>query len=89
MSFGQPSFSPSTVLVLASRLGQQCIATVNPVFGPIFTSGLGAFLAIRHSLFAASGCGSKQFACAAAFPANPSNPAINPTGLTAVGLFPR
>lgn len=24
-----------------------------------------------------------------AFPANPSNPAINPTSLTAVGLFPR
>jgi hypothetical protein len=89
MLFRQLSFSPSAVLVSASTLSQQCVATVNPVFGPIFTLGFGAFPAVQHSPFAASGSGSKPFACAAAFPPNPSNPAINPTGLTAVGLFPR
>jgi hypothetical protein len=34
---------------------------------------LGAFPPAQHSPFAASGFGFKHFACAAAFPANPSN----------------
>ena len=84
-----PSLALGFVPVLARRLGVFVVATVNRNFWPKLKSGLGAFPPAQHSPFAASGRGFKHFACAAAFPANPSNPALNPTALTGVGLAPR
>jgi len=84
-----PSLALGFVPVLARQLGVFVVATVNRKFWPKLKSGLGAFPSAQHSPFAASGRGFKHFACAAAFPANPSNPALNPTALTGVGLAPR
>jgi hypothetical protein len=84
-----PSLALGFVPVLARRLGVFVVATVNRKFWPKLKSGLGAFPPAQHSPFAASGRGFKHFACATAFPANPSNPALNPTALTGVGLAPR
>ena len=90
MSLRRPSLALGSVFVLVRRLGVFGVATVNRNFWPILqSSGLGAFPAVRHFPFATSGRGCKQFACATAFPANPSNPALNPTALTGVGLAPR
>ena len=73
-----PSLALGSVPVLARRLGVFVAATVNRNFWPNFTSGLGAFPAARHFPLAASGFGCKPFACATAFPANLSNPAVDP-----------
>ena len=89
MLLRRPSLALGSALVLARRLGVFGVATVNRNFWPKLKSGLGAFPPAQHSPFAASGFGFKQFACTAAFPANPSNPALNPTALTGVGLAPR
>jgi hypothetical protein len=89
MSLRFPSPALNTALVLAARLGFSCSVTVNSLFGLIFPSGLACFSAARHFPFATCGRGLKHFAFPSAFPANPSNPALNPTGLTAVGLAPR
>ena len=90
MSLHFPSPVLNTALGLPSRLGLRCFVTVNSVFGLIFSSGLACFSAARHFLFAISGgLGFKHAACVATFPANLSNPALNPTGLTAVGLATR
>jgi hypothetical protein len=48
-------------------------------FWPIFSSGFGFFSPARHFPFVASGRGGKHSAYPTAFPANPSNPALNPT----------
>ena len=84
-----PSLVLGSVPVLARRLGIFVVATVNRKFWPKLNSGSGAFPATPHFPFASSGRGSKQFVCPTAFPANPSNPALNPTALTGVGLAPR
>jgi len=85
-----PSLVLGSVPVLARRLGVFVVAAVNRKFWPNSTSSsLGAFPAAQHFPFATSGFGFKHFACAAVFPANPSNPALNPTALTGVGLAPR
>jgi len=89
MSLHFPSPVLSTALVLAARLGLRCFVTVNSVFWPVFSSGLAFFSPARHFPFASSGRGLKHSACATAFPANPSNPALTPTALTGVGLAPR
>jgi hypothetical protein len=52
-------------------------ATVNRKFQPKSKlSGFAAFPAVRHFPFATGGRGCKPFACATAFPANPSNTAV-------------
>ena len=79
MSPRLPSLALGSVLILARRLSVSVVATINRKYQPNSKStGLGAFPAAQHFPFAASGRGFKQFACAAAFPANPSNPALNP-----------
>jgi len=88
MSLRRPSFALGSAPVFAHRLGVFDVATVNRKFRPIFTSGLGAFPPVQHFPFASSGIGFKQSACAIAFPANPSNPALNPTDLMTVELTP-
>jgi hypothetical protein len=91
MSFDQPSFALGTVRVSAICFGQRLVAAVSSVFGSLFTLGLGAFSFVWYFLLVISGCGCKRFAGAAAFPAHPSNPALNPTCAKsrAVGLAPR
>ena len=72
-----PSLPFGSVPVLAGRLGVFVVATVNRNFQPNSkSSGFGGFPAAWHFPFAACGRGCKQFACAAAFPANPSNNAV-------------
>jgi hypothetical protein len=74
-----PSLALGSVLVLARRLGVFVVATVNRKFRPILqSSGLDAFPAAQHFPLATCGRGCKPFACATAFPANPSNPAVDP-----------
>ena len=75
MSLRFPSLALGSVPVLARRLGVFVVATVNRKFWPKLKSALGAFPTVRHFPFAASGRGCKLFACASAFPANPSNTA--------------
>ena len=84
-----PSLALGFVPVLARRRGVLVVATVNRKKLPKMKTGLGALPPAPQTPFAASGRGFKHFACAAAFPANPSNPALNPTALTGVGLAPR
>lgn len=84
-----PSLVLGSVPVLARRFGVFVVSTVNRNFWPKLNSGLGAFPPAQHFPFTAGGFGFEHFACAAAFPANPSNPALNPTALTGVGLAPR
>ena len=83
------SLALGSVPVLARRLGVFVASTVNRKFWPKLKSGLGVFPLTQHSTFATRGRGFKHFACPTAFPANPSNPALNPTALTGVGLAPR
>ena len=79
MSLRFPSLTLGSVLVLARRLGVFGVATVNRKFWPILqSSGLGAFPAAQHFPLATCGRGCKHFACATAFPANLSNPAVDP-----------
>jgi hypothetical protein len=73
-----PSLVLGSVLVLARRLGVFGVAAVNRKFWPNLASGLAAFPAAWHFPFAACGFGCRQFAWAAAFPANLSNPAVDP-----------
>jgi hypothetical protein len=91
MSFGPSSFALGTGRVSAGCFGQRLVAAVSSVFGPLFTLGLGAFSSVWYFLFVISDCGCKRFAGAAAFPANPSNPVLNPTCAKsrAGGLAPR
>jgi len=84
-----PSPALGSVPVLPRRLGVFVVSTVNRNFWPKLKSGFGAFPPAQYSPFATCGRGCKLVACAAAFPANPSNPALNPTALTGVGLAPR
>ena len=77
MSLRFPSLALGSVPVFARRVSVFGVATVNRKFQPNSkASGLAAFPAARHFPFAASGRGCKPFACAAAFPANPSNTAV-------------
>lgn len=77
MSPRLPSLALGSVLILARRLSVSVVATINRKYQPNSKStGLGAFPAAQHFPFAASGRGFKQFAGAAAFPANPSNTAV-------------
>jgi len=77
MSLRFPSLALGSVSVLASRLSVFGVATVNRKFWPNSkSSGFGAFSAARLFPVAASGRGCKPFACASAFPANPSNTAV-------------
>jgi hypothetical protein len=89
MSFRFPSLALGSVPVPSFRLGQRGSATVYPAFWAFFSSGFGGLSPALHFPFATSGRDFKQFACTTAFPANPSNTSLNPTGLTAVGLAPR
>jgi len=73
-----PSLALGFVPVLARRLGVFGVATVNRKFLPNLASGLAAFPAAGHFPFAACGFGCRQFACVTAFPANLSNPAVDP-----------
>lgn len=77
MSLRYPSLALGSVPVLARRLSVFGVATVNRKFQPkTKSSGSAAFPATRHFPLAASGRGCKPFACATAFPANPSNTAV-------------
>ena len=70
------SLALGAVPVPSFRLGQRGNATVHSVFWAFFSSGLGGFSLTRLFPFASSGRGFKPFACATAFPANPSNTAV-------------
>ena len=78
MSLRFPSLALGSVPVLARRLGVFGVAAVNRKFWPNLASGLAALPAARHFPFAACGFGCRHFACATAFPANLSNPAVDP-----------
>ena len=87
MSLRRPSLALGSVPVFARLLSIFVVATVNRKFQPKpKSSGFEAFPATRHFPFSASGRGFKHSACATAFPANPSNPPLNPTNLMAVEL---
>ena len=89
MSLRRPSLALGSMPVFARRLSIFGVATVNRKFrAKPESSGFEAFPAARHFPFSASGRGFKQSACATAFPANPSNPPLNPTDLMAVELAP-
>ena len=70
------SLALGAVPVLSFRLNLWCSATVHSVFWAFFSSGLGGIPPTRLFPCASSGRGFKQFACATAFPANPSNTAV-------------
>ena len=85
------SLALSAVPVLSFRLNLWGSATVHSAFWAFSSVGLGGIPPTRHFPFASSGRGFKHFACATAFPANPSNTTLNPTCAKsrAVGLAPR
>lgn len=90
MSFHFPLLLLGSLLVLAGRLGVFCGG--NQKFRlHANSSGFVGFLVVGYFSFAGDGFGCKHRACATAFPANPSNPALNPTCAKsrAVGLAPR
>lgn len=75
---GVPSFALGAVLVLARRLSVFGVATVNRNFQRNSKAlGFGLFPAAQHFSLATSGLGCRQFAWAAAFPANRSNTPLN------------
>ena len=77
MSLRFPSLALGSVPVLARRLSVFGVATVNRKFQPNSkSSGSAAFPAARQFPFATGGRGCRPFACATAFPANPSNTAV-------------
>ena len=74
-----PSLALGSVPVLARRFGVFGVATVNRKFQPKSKSlGSAVFPFVGHFPFATCGFGCRQFACATAFPANFSNPAVDP-----------
>ena len=70
------SLALGSVPVLSFRLKLRGSATVHSGFWAFLSVGFGGVSPAQHFPFASSGRGFKPFACATAFPANPSNTAV-------------